>query len=397
MALGQNFSGSSKYYTSGAYERPESEVDVKLIADSGKRQAELVSRTQDVTVGLLKQGEQRLTTAAQEAKALLDWGINNEMTLANTFSQELLATGIQNPTLSNDVIAPAIKASTVAQIGLKRAKTPEERKRYMDMYEKAQNTLNQITPIIEARENRLASFANQKDAGLLNQPNGSFLNTPFAQSALYGTLGTTGQMKGYKETWGVDDDGNVTYSGTGPTPTGFNNQYTTRTINKVNAYDFWSRQLAIKPDWKKASQDMMNEVLYDKQGNLLQKYLVTETKNGVEVPKITQEKRTYYDSDSDAMKSIYTQRFTPDEEKIKNELSTISKTLFGKYSITNENIQSIMQDLGIEGNAVAGPNNNVNLYNQIEQSVADKTIEGLSTKIFDFVNLINTRVISYQH
>ena len=131
---------------------------------------------------------------------------------------------------------------------------------------------------------------------------------------------------------------------------------------------------------------MMNEVLYDKQGNLLQKYLVTETKNGVEVPKITREKRTYYDSDSDAMKSIYTQRFTPDEEKIKNELSTISKTLFGKYSITNENIQSIMQDLGIEGNAVAGPNNNVNLYNQIEQSVADKTIEGLSTKIFDFVN-----------
>ena len=435
MAKKGGFSGSTRYYNSGAYENVQSEVNTNIIANETKVAMDMVTSNFLATEELLKKQSIKQVAQEKETTALLDWGLKNEAELMSGFQTQSAKFGVQNLSLQDEVAAPAMENLTKATIKYKRAKTNEERiaaKAEMDI---ANKTLSQVIPMFEAYESQKAIISDSLEGSSINKGGGAYLGSNtgndilLAQTIMNGRggdgayqefytdasgsimmniganvpstvlnpKGNSGEFnvetRKFEKTYVPDNDSGKEYkerSMGGVTISTLENEKKLqgaegdkmKKIEGVNALDFFNRPLPVTPNWKENITNTLDPKLYDDKNNLKADFYLKEInkdgsikldEGGNPINKTITENRTLPDG------TIITETFhVPDMKKIGEFVGLEIEKIGSGYFTDPTDSQIIYNQLGFPGQIEFGANNSGVLYGNIEQSRANDILTGMA-------------------
>ena len=359
MANGQSFSGSTKYYNSGAYESPTNRGEVQLIRQQGAIWANTIDDIGQITKNLVDTERRRIDQKTLEAEKLLSWSINEAMKNKDQVYDNLAKLGVNNETYKG-VADQALKEKSYTETQLQRGKySKEERQELMKRRDKAAKTLSQLIPAMEARENMMTDIQLEIEEGKANTLGGMDLSENNWAHAAYIASGWGGNDS--REIFSIGEDGSiqVTYSGGGVDTT---NQDALRLYNSAPQ---------VIPDINKnilriAEQSQVT----DKQGNLKDAYYIMQKdangNNVVDPDTGLPQKKVFYKVQNGQRIAYYKADMARAARALAPQLGSQSATLLN----TEGGAQSINRYLGNDEDLTAGYNAKRELYGLYEENDA---------------------------
>ena len=361
MANGQSFSGSSKYYSAGAYESPTNRGEVQLIRQQGAIWANTIDDIGQITKNLVDNERRRIDQKTLEAEKLLSWSINEAMKNKDQVYDNLAKLGVNNETYKG-VADEALKEKSYTETQLQRGKySKEERQELMRRRDKAAKTLSQLIPAMEARENMMTDIQLEIEEGKANTLGGMDLSENNWAHAAYIASGWGGNDS--REIFSIAEDGSiqVSYSGGGVDTT---NQ---------DAIKLYNSTPHVIPDINKnilriAEQSQVT----DKQGNLKDAYYIMQKdangNNIVDPDTGLPQKKVFYKVQNGQRIAYYKADMARAARALSPQLGSQSATLLN----TEGGAQSINRYLGNEEDLTAGYNAKRDLYGLYKEADAVK-------------------------
>ncbi len=359
MANGQSFSGSTKYYNSGAYESPTNRGEVQLIRQQGDIWANTIDDIGQITKNLVDTERRRIDQKTLEAEKLLSWSINEAMKNKDQVYDNLAKLGVNNETYKG-VADQALKEKSYTETQLQRGKySKEERQELMKRRDKAAKTLSQLIPAMEARENMMTDIQLEIEEGKANTLGGMDLSENNWAHAAYIASGWGGNDS--REIFSIGEDGSiqVTYSGGGVDTT---NQ---------DALKLYNSTPQVIPDINKNILRISEQSqVTDKQGNLKDAYYIMQKdangNNIVDPDTGLPQKKVFYKVQNGQRIAYYKADMARAARALAPQLGSQSATLLN----TEGGAQSINRYLGNDEDLTAGYNAKRELYGLYEENDA---------------------------